>query len=131
MGTPVSLRTLVAGQFGWAAWEALIDQNGLTIDRPYRSRHPDFSDIIYPMNYGYINDTTSTDGHEVDVFIGTADTGLVGLLMTTDYRRGDREVKLLFDCTPEEIYLANGFINFDRARMEGTLVLRRPMHELW
>ena len=131
MGTNLSLRTLAAGQFDWEAWEALIAQNGLTIDRPYRSRHPDFSDIIYPMNYGYVNNTTSTDGHEVDVFVGSADNGLVGLLMTTDYGRGDREVKLLFDCTPEEIYLANGFINFDRTRMEGTLVLRRPMQELW
>ena len=125
------LRDLAAGQFDWDGWEALIVQNGLTIDRPYRSRHPEFSDIIYPMNYGYINATTSTDGHEVDVFVGSADNGLVGLLMTTDYGRGDREVKLLYNCTPEEIYLANGFINFDRTRMEGTLVLRRPMHELW
>ncbi len=131
MGTKLSFRTLVAGQFDWDGWEALIAQNGLTIDRPYRSRHPDFADIIYPMNYGYVNNTTSTDGHEVDIFVGSADNGLVGLLMTTDYGRGDREVKLLFDCTPEEIYLANGFINFDRTRMEGTLVLRCPMHDLW
>ena len=131
MGPNSPLRDLAAGQFDWEAWEALIALNGLTIDRPYRSRHPEFSDIIYPLNYGYVNATTSTDGHEVDVFVGSADNGLVGLLMTTDYGRGDREVKLLYNCTPEEIYLANGFINFDRTRMEGTLVLRRPMHELW
>jgi hypothetical protein len=33
-------------------------------------------------------------------------------------------------CTPEEIYLVNGFINFDRTLLEGTLTLRRPMHGL-
>jgi inorganic pyrophosphatase len=131
MGINPSLRALIGGRFNWEGWEALIAQNGLTIDRPYRTPHPDFSDIIYPMNYGYVNDTASTDGHEVDVFIGSAANGLVGLLMTTDHRRGDREIKLLYNCTPEEIYLANGFINFDRTRMEGVLVLRRPMRELW
>ena len=67
----------------------------------------------------------------MDVFVGSANNGLVGLLMTIDHGRGDREVKLLYNCTPEEIYLANGFINFDRTRMEGTLVLRRPLQELW
>ncbi len=132
MSRPSSIPHLLAGRFDWEGWEALIERNGLTIDRPYRSRHPVFSEIIYPMNYGYVNDTTSTDGHEVDVFVGSAAAGgLVGLILTTDHRRGDREMKLLYRCTPEEVYLANGFINFDRAKMEGTLVLRRPMHTLW
>lgn len=83
------------------------------------------------MDYGYVNGTVSTDGEGVDLFVGTAGTGLVGLILTQDHRKGDREVKLLYDCTPVEVYLANGFINFDRARMEGTLVLRTPMHCLW
>ena len=64
------------------------------------------------------------------MFVGSAHNGLVGLLLTSDFRKGDREVKLLCDCTPEEIYLANGFINFDRTLMEGTLVLRHPLHTL-
>ena len=131
MGTILSRYDFVAGQFNWAGWEALIRQNGITIDRPYRTSHPHFPEIIYPLDYGYVNGTTSSDGHEVDVFVGSAETGLIGLLMTTDYGRADREIKLLYACTPEEIYLVNGFINFDRQRMEGTLVLRRPMQELW
>ncbi len=126
-----TLAPLAAGRFDWEGWDALIARNGVTIDRPYRTRHPDFPEIIYPMDYGYVNGTTSTDGHEVDVFVGSAGGGLVGLILTQDHRRGDREAKLLYRCTPEEIYLALGFVNFDRAKMEGTLVLRRPMHTLW
>jgi inorganic pyrophosphatase len=125
------IAVLLAERFDWAGWEALITRNGITIDRPYRSRHPDFPEIIYPLDYGFVNDTVGTDGHAVDVFVGSAENGLVGLLLTTDYRRGDREAKLLYRCTPEEIYLAHGFVNFDRTKMEGTLVLRRPMHTLW
>ena len=131
MGIHPSLPEIVAGSFDWEGWEALIAQNGITLDRPYRTPHPDFPDIIYPINYGFINDTLGSDGDEVDIFVGRAQNGLVGLLLTTDHRRGDREVKLLYHCTPEDIYLANGFINFDRTLLEGTLVLRRPMHELW
>ncbi len=128
---PVPYAELVRAHFAWEAWEALIAQNGCTIDRPCRSRHPAFPGIVYPMDYGYVNGTTSGDGHEVDVFVGSAANGLVGALLTTDHRRGDREFKLLYRCTPGEVYLANGFINFDRTLMEGLLVLRRPMHALW
>ena len=122
---------LVRERFRWAAWERLIKRNGLAIDRPYRSRHPHHPEITYPLDYGYVRGTRGTDGEEVDVFVGTADVGLVGALLTTDVRRGDREAKLLWGCTPEEVYLAHGFINFDPALMRGLLVLRRPMRELW
>lgn len=122
---------LVRERFRWAAWERLIEQNDIAIDRPYRSQHPRFPEITYPIDYGYVNSTRGTDGEDVDVFVGTADVGLAGVLLTTDVRRGDREAKLLWNCTPEEIYLTHGFINFDRTLMEGLLVLRWPMRTLW
>lgn len=124
-------RTLIADHVHWAGWEALLRERGVTIDRPYGSSHPDFPDIVYPIDYGYLPGTVGTDGHAVDVFVGGADTGLVGLLLTTDHRRGDREAKLLWNCTPEDVYLAHGFVNFDRSLMEGLLVLRSPMADLW
>jgi inorganic pyrophosphatase len=130
MGTELSPEDVSDGRFDWADWEALIRANGITLDRPYGSPHPRFPDIIYPLDYGYVNATVSSDGDEVDVFVGSAQNGLVALLVTSDFRKGDREVKLLYNCTPEEIYLANGFVNFDRTLMEGTLILRRPMHAL-
>ncbi len=65
------------------------------------------------------------------MFVGSAKNGLVGTLLTHDRGRGDREFKLLYHCTPEEIYLVHGFVNFDRRLMEGVLVLRYPMQQLW
>lgn len=122
---------LVRQRFRWQAWEQLIKERGITIDRPYGSVHPRYDEIVYPMSYGYINGTLAADGCEVDVFVGRATGGLVGLILTRDRRRADREMKLLYRCRPEDIYLAHGFINFDRRRMEGTLVMRRPMRTLW
>ncbi len=121
----------LGGRIDWAGWEALVRTNGVTLDRPRGSAHPDWPDIVYPIDYGYVNGTRSSDGHEVDVFVGSAETGLVAAIFTIDHRKGDRECKLLLDCDPGEIYLANGFLNFDRSLMEGVLVMRRPMRSLW
>lgn len=131
MDRPCLPSPLVAEHFDWAGWEALIAQNGYTLDRPTGTPHPDYPRIIYPIDYGYINGTVATDHQEVDLFAGRADTGLVGTLLTTDHRKGDREFKLLYNCAPPEIYMVYGFINFDRTLLEGTLVLRYPIYALW
>jgi inorganic pyrophosphatase len=40
-------------------------------------------------------------------------------------------VKLLVDCPPPDIYMAHGFINYDRTLLEGVIVLRTSMTALW
>ncbi len=115
----------------WEAWEAEIATRGVTVDRPKHSRHPAYPGIVYPIDYGFINGTLASDGEEIDCFIGTGQTGLAGAIWTTDHRKGDRECKFLWNCSPEEIYLAHGFLNFDRRLMEGVLALRWPMADLW
>lgn len=39
------------------------------IDRPIGSSHPNYSDHIYLVNYGYVPDTISGDGKELDCYI--------------------------------------------------------------
>lgn len=132
MTKPLSLPSLqLHSTFNWEAWEILINKNGTTIDRPKGSRHPVFPDIIYPIDYGYINETLSTDGAEIDIFLGTATNKLVAVLFTADFRKGDREAKLIYNCSPSEIYLVNGFINFDPDLMQGRLLMRHAMQALW
>lgn len=127
-----TLRPLVAAHFRWAAWEACIEERGVTIDRPSGTTHPEHASIVYPMDYGYVRGTTASDGEAVDVFRGTRpDFGLVGTILTTNHRTGDREFKLLLGCAPREVYLAHGFLSFDRTRLESVVVLRRPMVDLW
>lgn len=128
---PAELRELASERIRWEMWERLIAENGITVDRPHGSHHPDHPSIIYPIDYGYVNDTMATDGHELDVFVGSAETGLVGTMITLDHRKGDTEFKLIYNATPEEVYLVNGFINFDWSLMEGVLVMRFGMGELW
>jgi len=134
-----SYRDLFARRFRWDAWDAVIDARGITVERPERTVHPEYPEVVYPLDYGYVNATWASDGDAVDCFVGSvgADdvndrrTGLVGAILTVDHRREDREVKLLYRCTPPEIYTAHGFINYDRTLLQGLLVLRHPMHSLW
>ena len=41
----------------------------ILIDRPIRSTHPKYKDMIYPINYGFIPNVWSEDGEELDVYL--------------------------------------------------------------
>ena len=41
----------------------------VTVDRPLGSAHPDYPEMIYPLNYGYIDGIMAPDGEEQDAYI--------------------------------------------------------------
>lgn len=41
----------------------------MLVDRPLGSSHPNYPDIIYPINYGYIPGLLAADGEEQDVYL--------------------------------------------------------------
>ena len=51
----------------WEAHARAIAAGGITLDRPRLSRHPHYPEIVYPIDYGYVNGTVGLDGQEVDV----------------------------------------------------------------
>ena len=40
-----------------------------TVDRPLGSFHPEYKDMYYPVNYGYIEGIMAPDGEEQDAYI--------------------------------------------------------------
>ena len=107
----------------WARLQLLIDSSELVIDRPRGRRHPRFSDLVYPLDYGYLEGTSTVDGEGVDAWVGSLhERRLVGLICTVDLERRDAEIKLLVGCTAEEMQLALRFQN--QGRMAGILVAR-------
>lgn len=116
----------------WQELDALVAQHPFVLERPFGQAHPQHPDIIYPLDYGHLAGTTGLDGEEVDAILGSLpEAGLVGVIATADFRRGDRELKLLLGCTPTEVYTALGFFNFDPNLMRGRLRLREAMTQLW
>ncbi len=69
----------------------------LKIDRPLGSRHPQYG-FIYLLNYGYVSDTISGDGEELDAYlIGEFEpvTFSSGKVIAIIHRTNDDDDKLI------------------------------------
>ena len=109
----------------WAAWDKLIGDSKICIDRPKGTAHPKFPDCIYPVAYGYLDYTASMDGNGIDLWLGTDPSQqLDALICTVDLLKRDSEVKLLIGCTDLEKELILNFHN-DSEFMKGILIKRK------
>ncbi len=69
----------------------------IKIDRPLGSVHPKHSDMVYPINYGYIPGVIGGDGEELDVYILGVNKPLeefTGKIIGIIHRENDVEDKL-------------------------------------
>ena len=57
----------------WSAVDKLVSEAKVIINRPKGSMHPRF-DFPYPLDYGYLENTSSMDGGEIDVWRGSNNT---------------------------------------------------------
>ena len=70
----------------------------IKIDRPVGSRHPEYPDIVYPVNYGYLPGTVGGDGEEQDVYLLGVNTPVMeytAKVIAVIHREGDSEDKLV------------------------------------
>ena len=66
------------------------------VDRPLGSRHPQHRDIVYPINYGYVEGIIAPDGEEQDAYIlgvHTAVKEFTGKVIAIIHRDNDVEEK--------------------------------------
>ena len=109
----------------WLFLDHLVSTSQVEVDRPKGSAHPRFPDLIYPLDYGYLENTSAADGGGIDVWIGSmSQKTLTGILCTFDRLKRDAEIKLLIGCTREDVETIQGF-NGDMA----TLFIPNPMVE--
>jgi inorganic pyrophosphatase len=101
----------------WQAMRQLLNTTPIVIDRPNGSSHPRYGEVIYPLDYGYLENTISSDGGGIDVWLGSLNTmtgkrntkTLTGILCTFDTLKRDAEVKLLIGCSTEDIRVIRDF----------------------
>jgi F420 biosynthesis protein FbiB-like protein len=107
----------------WEFLDRLVASSAIVIDRPRGSSHPRFPNLIYPLDYGYLDETTTIDGGGIDLFAGSLpERRLDALALTVDLEKRDAEIKLLLGCTPEEQTIILDFLN--GASMRAMLVPR-------
>ncbi len=70
----------------------------VTVDRPLGSRHPEYPNVVYPVNYGYLAGVFGGDGREQDAYLLGVDRPVeryTGRVIAVIYRKGDSEDKLV------------------------------------
>lgn len=109
--------------------EYLNKNINVKIDRPIGSKHPKY-EYIYPVNYGYISNTISDDGEELDCYI----LGLyepieefTGKCIAIIHRTNDNDDKLVI--VPEDINFSNKEIlalTAFQERFFESIIIREP-----
>lgn len=77
----------------------------IKIDRPIGSAHPQYPDMRYPINYGYVPGTESGDGEEIDVYLLGVHEPVqeyTAKVIAVVYRLDDAEGKLV--AAPDGMY---------------------------
>ena len=105
------------------------------IDRPIGSCHPRFSDMVYPINYGYIEGVIAGDGQEQDAYVFGTDKPIdafEGKVIAVYHRFNDVEDKLIVsldgpDYSDDEILQS---IHFQEQYYEGILVREIEIGEI-
>jgi len=106
----------------WELVDQLIAMHEIVIDRPKASAHPLFPEFIYPVDYGFLMGTVGGDGDPIDIYVGTGSAGLRGYFQTRDDIKQDREIKLLWNVTEEELTAIEHFLN--KANLHPVLIER-------
>lgn len=102
----------------WEAVTKLLLTNPIIADRPKGTQHPRYREMIYPLDYGYVENTISSAAGGMDVWIGSLNTvtdnrrakTLTGILCTFDTLKRDAEIKLLIGCSQDEIRIIRNFL---------------------
>jgi len=110
----------------WQALDLLVAEHELVIDRTAGTAHPLYPEFVYPLDYGYLKGTASSDGGGIDVWRGTASTGVVGVMTTIDLIKRDSEIKILLGCTEDELEIINRVHN-EKEFMKGILTRRSDL----
>ena len=114
---------VIANPEFWQMAEKMIRESRIVIDRAKGSVHPRWPEIIYPLDYGYLENTKSPDGDGIDLWLGSDQCGLTAIFVTIDSVKRDSEIKLIISCTRDEIALIDAFYNhYDT--MKGILIFR-------
>jgi inorganic pyrophosphatase len=111
----------------WQYLERIVAGSRLIIDRPKGSRHPSYPEIVYPLDYGYLDRTTSSDGNGIDVWASASGArDLSAAILTVDLLKHDAEIKILLGCTEDEIQTIFMFHNENDMR---SILVRKPKEQ--
>lgn len=117
----------------WKYLDRLVADHALIIDRRKGWTHPRYPDLIYPLDYGYLEGTTSIDQGGIDVWVGkvgcpndsaSSSKVISAVILTVDLVKNDAEIKIALNCDEEDVQTILAFHNGNKM---GAVVVRRPI----
>ncbi len=108
----------------WQYLERLAGESSLVIDRPKGTPHLRFPELIYPLDYGFLEATAAGDGQGIDVWVGSSgQRSLQGIICSVDLDKRDAELKIVQGCSAQEIQTILAWHN---RYMMGAIFVPRP-----
>lgn len=107
----------------WSAIDRLVGSSEIVIDRPCGTSHPRYPEFIYPIDYGYLKDTSSPDGAGIDVWVGSGEKRADAVMCIVDLVKRDSEIKILIGCTEAEMAEVYRVHN-ETENMKGVMIRR-------
>jgi inorganic pyrophosphatase len=108
----------------WKRLDELVAASRVVVDRPRGTAHPRYPEFIYPLDYGYLEDTRVIDGGGIDVWLGALpDRRITAVICTVDTVKRDTELKLLLGCTPDE---ARIILQIHNSGPQSAILIPRP-----
>ena len=110
--------------FFWQKLDSIYFASSIVITQPQGSTHPSFKNLVYLVDYGYLNETLSQDQLGIAIYKGKGSAYLVeAILVAADILKKDIEVKLLVGCSEEEVDMILRFVN--QTEYQKTIIVRR------
>ena len=108
----------------WQKIDTLYLSSDVVIDKPKNTVHAQYTNLIYPVDYGFLQDTLLGSDEHIHVYVGTKMTGKVeAIVVCADILKKDMDVKFLVGCTKEE---ENDILQFlDQTDFQKAVILRR------
>jgi inorganic pyrophosphatase len=97
------MNNLENNAYFWQKIDTLYFSNRLVIAREKGSSHPKYHNLIYPVDYGYLEDTQIEQSEGIAVYKGSgSDYMVTTLVVAADILKKEIDVKLLVGCSPSE-----------------------------
>jgi len=107
----------------WKKLDHLFEPSEIVLDHPKGTYHKDWPELRFPLDYGYLTNTTGGDGDGIDVWLGTVEPKVINAIAcTVDITKRDAEIKLLIGCNEEEIAIIEDFHNGEH---QSAIIIRR------
>ena len=107
----------------WLKVDTLFLSSSLTITRHKGETHPNFKNLVYPVEYGHLTDTTSDGTEGVSVYVGSLPQSITALVVAADILQKTLDVKILLGCTDKETEEVLHFLN--QTDFQKTVLIRR------